>query len=107
MPVFLIQMLLFAIYLLGNEAECGKRLYRIEDQYGNVVFSDQIPPEQAPNRRELLSPSARILEVTEKAKTAEQLELDARLAQLRKEEEKLIKQQKTNDHALLNTYHSE
>jgi hypothetical protein len=93
--------------LLSSQLVAANRLYRLEDQYGNTLFSDQVPPDQAQNRRELLNPHGRVIEITEKAKTKEQLELDARLAELRKEEEKLIAKQKTNDNALLSTFHSE
>jgi hypothetical protein len=107
MPVRIFFFSTLLIGLLSSEIVCAKRLYRLEDQYGNTVFSDQVPPEQSNNRRALLSPRALVLEVTEKAKTKEQLELDERLAELRKEEEKLIAKQKDNDRALLSTYHSE
>ncbi|WP_239649620.1 hypothetical protein [Methylocucumis oryzae] len=92
--------------MLFSETVFAKRMYRLVDQYGNTLFSDQVPVEQSKDRRELLSPSARILEVTEKAKTKEQIEIDKHLAELRKEEEKLIARQKVNDNALLLTYHS-
>lgn len=84
----------------------AKKMYRLVDQYGNTLFSDQVPPEQAKDHRELLSPSGRILEVTEKAKTKEQQDLEKHLAALREEEEKLIARQKMNDNALLLTFHS-
>lgn len=103
----IVQILILLICFLGSEAAFAKRLYRLQDQYGNTLFSDQVPPEQSQNRRELLSPRAAVIEVTEKAKTKEQIEIDRRLAELRKEEEKLIAKQKVNDHALLNTFHSE
>ncbi|MDO9106847.1 MAG: hypothetical protein Q7U57_18040 [Methylovulum sp.] len=96
----------FFICLLSSNPVCAKRLYRLVDQYGNTLFSDQVPAEQAKDRRELLSPSGRVLEVTEKAKSKEQQELEKHLEELRKEEEKLIARQKINDNALLLTFHS-
>lgn len=95
------------VCLSAMETAVAKRMYRLQDQYGNTLYSDQVPPEQAQNRRELLSPQAMVLDVVEKAKTKEQIELDLRLAELRKEEEKLIAKQRVNDHALLSTFHSE
>lgn len=94
------------ICLLGNQPVFAKRMYRLIDQYGNTLFSDQVPPEQAKDRRELLSPSGRVLEVTEKAKSKEQQELEIHLEELRKEEQKLIARQKISDNALLTTFHS-
>jgi len=92
--------------LFGSQTVFAKRMYRLVDQYGNTLFSDQVPPEQAKDHRELLSPSGRIIEVTEKAKSKEQQELEKHLAELRQEEEKLIARQKINDNALLTTFHS-
>jgi len=107
MPLSILQILIVLLCLLSSEMAFAKRLYRLEDQYGNTLFSDQVPPEQSQNRRELLSPRATVLEVTERAKTKDQIEIEARLTELRKEEEKLIAKQKVNDHALLSTFHSE
>lgn len=107
MPVAMSQVLIVLFCLLSGEMAFAKRLYRLQDQYGNTLFSDQVPPEQSQNRRELLNPRARVIDVVEKAKTKEQIDLEARLAELRKEEEKLIAKQKINDHTLLNTFHSE
>lgn len=103
---FRITIVLSCFLCLLSTPVLAKRMYRLVDQYSNTLFSDQIPPEQAKDRRELLSPSGRVLEVTEKAKTKEQQELEKHLEELRKEEEKLIARQKVNDNALLNTFHS-
>ena len=100
-------MLAYAFCLVGSQAVIAKKLYRMVDQYGNTLYSDQVPPEQAPNRRETLSPSARVLEVTERAKSREQQDFERRLAALRKEEEKLIAKQVIHDNPLLSTFHSE
>jgi hypothetical protein len=107
MPVPMFQVFIVLFCLLGSEVALAKRLYKLQDQYGNTLFSDQVPPEQSQNRRELLNNRAMVVDVVEKAKTKEQIDLDIRLAALRKEEEKLIAKQKVNDHALLNTFHSE
>jgi len=93
--------------MLGPQIATAKKMYRMVDQYGNTMFSDQVPPEQNSNRRELLSPSARVLEVTEKEKSREQQSLEHRLFELRREEEKLIAKQIIHDNALLSTYHGE
>ncbi|GAB6139500.1 hypothetical protein JCM14076_02290 [Methylosoma difficile] len=84
----------------------SNKVYRLEDDTGNTVFSDQVRPEQAKYKRELLNNSARVLEVTERAKSKEQQALERRLDALRKQQDKLIAEQKLRDNALLSTYHT-
>ena len=92
--------------LLGSQSVFAIKMYRWVDEHGNTYFSDQVPPEQAKHRRTSLSKTGRVLEVTEKAKTKEQLEQEQRLDELRKEQEKLIAKQKIHDKALLSTFRS-
>jgi hypothetical protein len=92
--------------LLGGQYVFATKMYRWVDEQGNTYFSDQVPPEQAKHRRASLSKTGRVLEVTEKAKTKEQLEQEKRLDELRKEQEKLIAKQKIHDKALLSTFRS-
>lgn len=82
------------------------KTYRLMDDQGNVKFSDQIHPEDNKYRHDVLSKDARILKVIEKAKNKEQMAQDRRLAQLRKEQDKLIANQRIHDKALLSTYQS-
>lgn len=90
--------------LLGSESAVAKKMYRWVDDNGNVYFSDQVPPDQVKHQRETLSEKARVLEITEKAKTAEQLEQQKRLDALRKEQEKIVAKQAGNDKVLLSTF---
>lgn len=90
--------------LLSGELAFAKKMYRWVDENGNVYFSDQVPPDQVKHQRETLSEKARVLEVLEKAKTAEQREQQKRLDALRKEQEKIIAQQASNDKVLLSTF---
>lgn len=76
----------------------------MEDENGNVYFSDQVPPEQVKLQREALSKKARILDVVEKAKTPEQIEFQKRLDALRKAQEKIIAKQAANDKVLLSNF---
>jgi hypothetical protein len=92
--------------LLNSQMVCAKKMYRWVDEQGNTFFSDQVPPEQSQYRRDSLSKTGRILEVTEKAKTKEQMELEKRLAKLRSNQDKIIANQKIHDKALLSTFHS-
>ncbi|UOA09616.1 DUF4124 domain-containing protein [Methylobacter sp. S3L5C] len=94
------------ICLLGSQSILAKKMYRWVDENGNTYFSDQVPPGQAKHSRASLSKTGRVLEITEEAKTTEQLEQDKRLDELRKEQGKLIANQKTYDKALLSTFRS-
>jgi hypothetical protein len=107
MPVRIFPAPVFLAFLLGlspGPTLCAKNLYRWVDEHGNTFFADQISPEYSRYQRELLNRQGRIIKITEKAKNKEQLELENRLAELRKEEEKLISLQKIHDNALLSTF---
>jgi hypothetical protein len=109
MPVRIVQILLFLVgllCLLDSPAVCAKKMYRWTDEHGGIYFSDQVPPEQAQHSHAELSKTGKVLEVTEQAKTKEQLEQDKRLEELRKQQEKLIASQKIHDKALLSSFHS-
>lgn len=84
----------------------SKKMYRWIDENGNVYFSDQVPPDQVQFKRDTLNENARVLDTVEKAKTAEQLEQQRRLDALRKEQNKVIAKQASNDKVLLSTYRS-
>ncbi len=81
-------------------------MYRLEDDLGNVIYSDQIPPDMSKYQRDLLNKKGRPIETTEKAKSREQQALEIRLMALRQAQEKIIARQKIHDDALLSTYHS-
>ncbi|CCE21835.1 DUF4124 domain-containing protein [Methylotuvimicrobium alcaliphilum] len=82
----------------------AKKMYRWVDDQGNTYFSDQVPPEHAKHRREALNQRGRVIDVIEKAKTKEELELDQRLNELREAQEKIIQKQQTYDRVLLSTF---
>ncbi|MGR9051892.1 MAG: DUF4124 domain-containing protein [Gammaproteobacteria bacterium] len=101
----IISLFFVAVFLMFNASEVlSKKMYRWVDENGNTFFSDQVPPEQVEHRRETLNESGRVLEVTEKAKTKEELELYNRLEELRKAQQKIIEKQKSYDKVLLATY---
>lgn len=82
----------------------AKKMYRWVDDQGNTYFSDQVPPEHAKHRREALNQRGRVIDVIEKAKTKEELELEQRLNDLREAQEKIIQKQQTYDRVLLSTF---
>ena len=98
--------LILALALISCESAFAKKMYRWVDDEGNVFFSDQVPPDQVQYKRETLSEKAKVLGVVEKAKTPEQIDLQKRLDALRKEQEKIIAKQASNDKVLLSTFRS-
>lgn len=84
----------------------AQKMYRWVDENGKTHLSDQVPPDHSQFRRESLSDKGRVLEVTEEAKTKDQQELDARLTELKKAQDKIIAKQKSDDKVLLSTYRS-
>jgi hypothetical protein len=95
-----------SLCLLSSPAAIAKKMYRWVDEQGNTFISDQVPPDQVKHRRELLNPKGEVLDITEKAKTKEQLALEAQLDALKKAQEKIIAQQKAQDKVLLSTFRS-
>ncbi|MGJ0486110.1 MAG: DUF4124 domain-containing protein [Methylomicrobium sp.] len=93
-----------ALGLTGVQAAYAKKMYRWVDENGRTFLSDQVPPEQVQHRREELSEQGRIVQITEKAKNREQIELDRRLEALRKAQEEIIAKQKVNDKVLLSAF---
>lgn len=96
--------LLVCFLCLSSQPAFAKKMYKWINENGETVFSDQIPPEHSQLRRESLNEKGRVLEVTEKAKTKEQQEMDDRLIALKKAQEKIIAQQESNDKVLLSTF---
>jgi hypothetical protein len=92
--------------VFNSQTVLAKKMYRWVDEQGNTYFSDLVPPEHSQYRRDSLSKTGRVLDIIEKAKTKEQIELEKRLAKLRSEQEKIIANQKIHDKALLSTFHS-
>lgn len=96
--------LAFLLCLFASPAIHAKKMYKWVDENGKTFFSDQVPPEQSQLRRESLNEKGRVVEVTEKAKTKEQLAQDERLNALKQAQEKVIAQQLARDKVLLNTF---
>ncbi|MCQ8102762.1 DUF4124 domain-containing protein [Methylomonas sp. SURF-2] len=98
---------LMAALLIGQAPDvCAKKMYRWVDENGRVFFSDVVPPDQVQHKRETMDKNTRVLDVVEKAKTAEELAQQKRLEALRKEQEKIIAKQAAADKVLLSTYRS-
>ena len=96
--------LAFLLCLFASQSVHAKKMYKWVDEHGKTIFSDQVPPEQSQLRRESLNEKGRVVDVTEKAKTKEQLAQDERLNALKQAQEKVIAQHLARDKVLLNTF---
>ncbi|NOR80871.1 MAG: DUF4124 domain-containing protein [Methyloprofundus sp.] len=79
-------------------------MYRWVDADGHVFYSDKVPANKSRLERKVLNQEGRVVNTVQAAKTKEQLALEKRLRLLRKEQEKIIGRQKSNDKVLLSTF---
>ena len=89
---------------LAFQSPVDAKMYRWVDANGRVFYSDQIPPSQSKLERNVLNKKGRVIDTVKAAKTQEQINLERRLKILRKEQEKIIARQKSNDKVLLSTF---
>jgi chromosome segregation ATPase len=79
-------------------------MYKWVDENGKVSFSDQIPPSKVELGHQELDKNAQVIKAAEKAKTKAEIEIEKRLALLRKQQEQVIIQQKALDKKLLSSF---
>lgn len=106
LPIFPVTFFLTSTLLVFSIQMAYGKVYKLVDETGKTSFSDQVSPEKAKYRRETLTKSGKVVDITEQEKTKEQQEQENRLNQLRKKQERVIQSQKAHDDALLRTYHS-
>ena len=91
----------------GVSLQAQAELYKWEDKSGMIHYSDVVPPEHSGHKRETLSPHGVVVDVVEAERTLEQLERDARLADLRAEQHRMLAQQAAKDRVLMRTFSNE
>jgi len=94
------------MFVMSAHSTSAKKMYRWVDEKNNVLFSDQMPPDQVKYRRETLNKNARVVNVVEKEKTKAQQELEKRLERLRQQQDAILQKQKIKDKVLLSTFRS-
>ena len=94
--------LIIALFVLSSTAAAReeKRVFKWEDEDGNVYYGDSIPAEFSERPKEVLNDQGVAVDAIEGKKTEEQLEEEARLEKIRVAQEL----QQRADQALLNTY---
>ena len=90
--------------MLAFQVPVNAKMYRWTDADGHVFYSDKVPPKQSKLERNILNKKGRVVDTVKAAKTKEQIALERRLKLLRKEQEKIIVRQKSNDKVLLSTF---
>jgi len=93
---------MIALFVL--QSPVSAKMYRWVDKDGRIFYSDKVPPEQSKLERKELNTKGRVVNTVKAAKTQEQIALEQRLKILRKEQEKIITRQKSNDKVLLSTF---
>jgi len=83
------------------------RLYKWTDENGKVHYGDKIPPEYAKQERKVLNEQGVAVKTLDAAKTPEQLAEEARLAEQRREQERIEAEKAAHDRMLLATFTSE
>ncbi len=83
------------------------KMYRWVDDYGNIYYSDKVPPESNKYKRDSLNDSARVIETTEAEKSKDEKNLNQRLSRLRKQQQQVISEQQEQDKVLVNTFRTE
>ncbi|MCK5888986.1 MAG: DUF4124 domain-containing protein [Methylococcales bacterium] len=97
--------LLFLIALSVNIPEASaKKMYKWTDEYGNVTFSDKMPPSKISGKREVLDRHARVVSIIEKDKSFAEKNVIKRLKKLASLQKPIFDKQKKKDQVLLNTY---
>ena len=90
--------------MIALQSPVSAKMYRWVDDNGHIFYSDKVPPEESKLERNVLNQKGRVIGTVQAAKTKEQIALEKRLFLLRKEQEKIISRQKSNDKVLLSTF---
>ncbi len=92
---------------VGSSAVSAQKLYKWTDSEGRTYYSDRVPPQHTNRARTELSEQGVAVDAVDAAKTPEQLEVEARVAELRAKQQRLIAEQADRDRALLRTFDTE
>ncbi len=103
---FAVAALLTALGGAQNSVLAGP-LYKWVDEEGKVHYGDRVPPEYANQERKILNERGLEVGKVEAAKTPAELAEERRLAEQRREQERLAAEQAAHDRMLLATFATE
>ena len=98
-------LLLLTMLLVASSAFC-ERMYKWVDENGQVHYSNQLPPEAAQRKREVINDQGRTLKVYQAPLTPEEKIEAKRLAELEARKKELAEKRANHDRSLLATYAS-
>lgn len=107
MPMRSLTFTAVTLLLVMTGAQSAEKLYRWVDEQGNVHFTDSIPPTQVTRPYSQLNTKGLEVRNVEAAKTPEEIAREKEIEVLRKEQQRLIEEQKTADNRLLEIYRNE
>lgn len=93
--------------VLNIEATMAGNMYKWVDEYGNVQFTDSIPPDAVNLSREIINADGLTTEIIEKAKTPEEVRKEQENAHFQAESQRLKAEQEAADQVLLRTFRTE
>jgi hypothetical protein len=83
------------------------KMYRWVDESGKVHYTDKMPPEQIEKGHDELNEQGLTVKSVDRAKTREEYERELELERLRKEQQRLLAEQRAADQVLLRTFRNE
>lgn len=98
---------LFLTALLAASSAFSERMYKWVDESGQVHYSNQLPPEAAKQKREVLDTQGRTVKVYRAPLTPEEKIEEKNLAELELKKKELAQKCANHDRSLLATYSSE
>ena len=106
---------LLTLLIAPHHGAFAGKLYKWVDEHGNIHFGDQVPASNIENEHSQLSNTGRELEKFDKQRSKEERQREKQLREQREaelarkaaEQKRLVQQQQTYDHLLLQTYVSE
>ena len=104
---FCLSAISLASLLLSATAANAERTYKWVDAQGNTHYGDRVPMQATAQQRKEINEQGRTLKSFDEPGTAEQIAAQKRLASIEQEEQKLSKDQASQDSQLLASYASE
>ncbi len=101
------ELAVLSVLLMMLTSPAAAKLYKWVDEDGNVFYSDQIPPDQATKRHQLLDERGIVRKNVRRAKTPEEIAEERRQKELQAERERMERAQAVRDQILLETFPSE
>ena len=101
------ELAVLCVALMMLTSPAAAKLYKWVDEDGNVFYSDQIPPDQATKRHQMLDDRGIVRKNVRRAKTPEEIAEERRQKELQAERDRIAREQAVRDQILLETFPSE